>query len=90
MLELTVVPPMPGPGQVPVLAQLVQRHIGIAQDQRAGRTAVVAGCNQLVVHLQRPLRHVQRDRVAVLAWKAGQRRHQPFQQLACPGVHHHG
>ncbi len=81
---------MPGPGQVPVLAQLIQRHIGIAQGQRAGRAAVVAGCNQLVVDVQRPLRHVQRDRVAVLARESGQRRHQPFQQLPRPGVHHHG
>ena len=89
MLVLAVAPPLPSPGQLAVLAQLVERYVSLQQGLRALWRAVVARCDELVMDTQRQARHVLRHRVALFPWEARQRWHHPFQQLFGPGVNHH-
>ena len=89
MLKLPVAEPLPLPGQLQVLAQLVEQDVGVAQHGRAGRGWQVAGGHQRIVHLHRQLGDVAAHDVTLFARPLHHVRQQPGQQFAGPGVHHH-
>ena len=66
-LDVSIPPPAPGPSQLAVLPQLVEREGGVAQRLGALAGIEVAGGDQLVVHLHRQFGHVPGDGVAVVA-----------------------
>ena len=87
MRILTRRPPLLQQGDVRILPQLVQRHIGIAQRLRAQATGQVAGGNGLVQNAHSQVSHVLLHGVALLTGKAPQRRQQPRQQITRAGVY---
>lgn len=90
MLVLTVAHPLPMPGQLQVLSQLVQPDIGFAQALAALRRATVSRRDQRIVHSQRDGYHMLGDTMALLARPRRGVRQQPGQQFAQPDVHDHG
>ncbi len=89
VLELPVAQPVPLPGQVQVLAQLVEQDVGIAQGCSPRQRRQVARRHQRVVDLHRQLGDVAADQVPLLAWPLLHMRQQPGQQVAGARVHHH-
>ena len=84
---LTGRPPLVQQRDVRILAQLIERHIGLAQRLGAQAAGQVARSNKLVQHAHGQVGHALLHRVALLARKPPQRLQQPGQQIARAGVY---
>lgn len=89
MLKLPAAQPLSAPGQLQVLAQLVEMKVGIAQRGGAGAGVEMARGDQRVVQPHRQIADEAAQGMAVLTRPARRLRHQPFHQTPSAGVHHH-